>query len=361
MLSCAYIVVSVTSNPYYRARLYHRLMLGVAVTMMFHMAFKLWGTAAVPADTEGVFGASGTTQTCTALGFVNQLGFVSIFYYMELSIVSFVAAVRYDFSFPNYMEQWCHVGAFAFPLVSSIYLTAIEAFNFTGYTCWVASLPWGCGGDSGIACQRGPDNITTIYWLFAAAPTFLVLLLPTFLMVALNVYVRRRKLPRGAKTAVFYQSGIYLIAIYFAVIPSFVDYGVYVVAGKEVFWLRMLAICQRQLMGFYILLAYLRLRIVQSPSSSSASSSSKEGGGGGGGRTSFTRRDKKVTDEDGTIDNTRDGADRNDSANITLAFSIFDGTADPSSPWSDFIFDGEEDEQDIDDLESRQWECVVQR
>jgi len=66
------LVRHIVRNPKRRNRLYHRI---VAVMSSHNVAFagvSFMSTWSVPRDTPGVFGAVGTTHTCTAAGFMAQ-------------------------------------------------------------------------------------------------------------------------------------------------------------------------------------------------------------------------------------------------------------------------------------------------
>jgi hypothetical protein len=237
-------------------------MLGTALNVMALNTWQFWGTAAVPAGTPGVHGAKGTTTTCSAQGFLNQLGYVVPSYYCALSLYSFVA-IRNNFDLGKYIwiERWIHIGVYVYPVASGIYLLIIEAFNYSGHTCWVASVPLGCGNDSGVVCTRGPQNLGDILWLFLGAPAFVGLLVPTFMMVYIYVEVRRKPFKYWIKArTVAKQTKWYLLALYWTYFFGWINGGVLFAKGKAYFSLTLMAICVEIMIGFWIMLVYDHLR-----------------------------------------------------------------------------------------------------
>jgi hypothetical protein len=351
VVSCSYIIYLVVTSAHYRSRVYHRLMLGMACTIVLHSCNKFWGTAAVPEGTPGVYGAKGTVGTCTAHGFLNQMGYTPLIYYVALSFYSFVA-VRNNFNIVKFiwMEKWIHIGAIVIPLLSSVYLTTIDAFNFNGYSCWIASVPLGCGEGKDIECTRGPKNIGQVQWLFGALPMMIVLLLPTCVMVALYVYVRRR--PKYSilvdANTVAKQAGLYLVALYWTYLFSMIDYAFLFGASREIFALRITAVCSEKLMGFYIMLVYLMLRVA--PKEVAGNEVTHIGS------TEMSVNRENPAEKKGKGVQASKEKDGEDSIEF---FSIFDGT-NASSSWKDFVFEGEDEDEDADFLESQKWENVEQ-
>merc|ERR1712232_361811 len=121
-------------------------------------------------------------------GFFRQLsGMCIVFYYAGLSVYSWAVVVYGNFDPTKYsfIEDYIHIVVHLFPVGSAIYLLMIEAFNSEGLSCYIASIPFGCGDDSGIECDRGPENITTVIWATAGIPALFAMLFPTFVMLAL--------------------------------------------------------------------------------------------------------------------------------------------------------------------------------
>ena len=90
-------------------RLYHQLMLCLSLHLILFPLAHMVGTTAMPVDTLNVWGARGTTQTCSAQGFVIQLLLGVFFYYMLLLVYSYMA-FRHDFEIHKFawIEKWIH-------------------------------------------------------------------------------------------------------------------------------------------------------------------------------------------------------------------------------------------------------------
>jgi hypothetical protein len=119
-------------------------MLGTALNMMLLCVPNLWGTVAIPEGTSSVGSwAKGTAASCSAQGYLYQFGYVIPSYYVALSIYSFMA-VRNNFRLEKYkwIEPWIHVGIHIYPIASVTYLLTIDAFNYSGTNCWIASVPF---------------------------------------------------------------------------------------------------------------------------------------------------------------------------------------------------------------------------
>ena len=65
---------------------YYRMLLGLSLFDLLSSAAFAVSTIPMPVDTPGVYGARGTTQTCTAAGFFNQLLLGSLLYNLMLAI-----------------------------------------------------------------------------------------------------------------------------------------------------------------------------------------------------------------------------------------------------------------------------------
>lgn len=337
-LSALYIVVTVMRNRQYRSRVYHRLMLGTALNVMAVNAGQFWGTAAVPVGTPGVYGAKGTTATCSAQGVLNQFGYVVPSYYCALSVYSYVA-VRNNFKVEKYkwIERWIHLGVYVYPIASGVYLWTIEALNYSGHTCWVASVPLACGNGSGELCTRGPQNLGDIQWLFVGAPLIILMLGPVLVMAALYIIIRRKPSHFAIRArTVAKQSGMYLLALYLTYMPACINRAIlFGSSGEQYFPFTLIAISVETAIGFWIMLVYNHLRtpVGWDEDTEKATENATE-------KSKRTTENTKPTKE--------------------CIYSIFDGT-NASEHWNEFIFDGDGSDEEEDYLESQKWESVVQR
>lgn len=322
-----------------RDRLFHRLMLGIALHIISDTSWEMYGTAAVPKGTPGVWGARGTVETCTAQGFFGQMAFAIPFYYVSMSIYSF-QAVRSNFELSKYLwvEKWIHVCVHIFPVGSAVYLVTLDAFNSTGFTCWVGSIPFGCGEENGIECERGPQNIEKVAILVLAVPLAFVLLCPTFVMFFMYCYVRKRQdTIKLEATAVAKQAGLYLLALYACYAFPICNKSLQIFGARKYFFLDLLAQVNINLLGVYIFLIYSHFRVKTSPSQSC---------------TTKTPECNNVTDGKQKRKCTMDVPMSPASSKAT--FNIFDGT-NAGGAFAEFIFDGDSEDEEADQLESNRW------
>jgi len=316
--------------------MYHRIMLGCAINIMILNANRMWGSAAVPEGTPGFIGARGTTETCTAQGFLSTLGFVVPSYYVALSVLCFLA-VRNKFKVEKYqwIEKYIHVGAYVLPLSTGCYLLSVEGYNPSISECYLGSYPVGCGDESpdGIECERGPSNMAQLIRIFVGTMLGSILLIPLCLLGVTFVRVRvfEGRSGHAIASSVAQQSCIYLLALYWSYIFRFIFTAVAFKADSYVFSLHVLSKTMDALQGVWISMAYYYFRsdptdIAVSPSKKGRSEASSDA-------TEFLPT-PPVSSQPLTLKK-------------TTHFSIFDGGADsdPDSPWAQYLLDEGEDEE----------------
>lgn len=89
---------------------YFRILLGMSIFDLICSMSLCLSTIPIPAGTEGVFGARGTTGTCTASGFFNQFMLGSILYNFVLAIYYALSGTyrMADEDFAKRYEPWLH-------------------------------------------------------------------------------------------------------------------------------------------------------------------------------------------------------------------------------------------------------------
>lgn len=94
-------------------RPYYRILLGLSLCDFVASTSFALSTIPMPVDTPGVFGAKGTTQTCTAAGFFLQLSAGSMMYNLILSIYYTFSGLykMTDDEFAKKYEPYLHVFA----------------------------------------------------------------------------------------------------------------------------------------------------------------------------------------------------------------------------------------------------------
>ena len=141
---------------------YRRLMMGLSavdITMSICFFMSTWP---MPRGTPFVFGARGTTQTCTAQGFFAQIGVSSVMYNASLSTY-YLLVVRYGWPESRVadVEPWLHAIPLVFGFATMIVGLFLKLYNYGVWDCWIAPYPLGCkeswrnGGET--TCERG-DN-----------------------------------------------------------------------------------------------------------------------------------------------------------------------------------------------------------
>lgn len=207
---------------------YYRILLGMSTFDVLCSASLCFSTAPIPAGTEGVWGAKGTTQTCTASGFFNQFMLGSFLYNLVLAIYYSLSGTyrMTDEDFARKYEPILHVLAVLatvgiavgeilysyirfvidFVLVSLIYIICavlsllsaglpLTLYNNAQLWCWIAPYPLGCESFSGehdpdFPCERGYE--AWLYrWLFFYGPLWAVIIIVTVLMIMLTLSVMK--------------------------------------------------------------------------------------------------------------------------------------------------------------------------
>lgn len=357
---------------------FHRIMLGLSGHTMLYGIYHLWGTAAIPAGTPGISGAHGNTTTCSVQGFLFQVSMVVPFYYVFLSLYSWVVVLHSNFD-PKYyewVEKYIHVGVHIFPIASAIYLWVIESFNSNGLQCWIASLPSGCGGSSGIECTRGPQNPQTMLWIFGGMPAIFFLVFPTIVMITLTycVYLKQTKTNNNARVVVQImpasmiakQSAIYIGSLYWVYLPLFLYYGVNYFSEQKSYFIAVWVNLITNSMGiwFAIVYWYFSTDDCNDENDETAPSSKTKAG-------RMTTIAEESSQHEKSIDlmmnvsstnmtaSTSRTSKRTSRASKRFSFNIFDGTKS-SGYFSAFVFDGDSDDEAKDAAESKLWEDCQQ-
>jgi len=370
---------------------FDRIMLGLSIHTMLWGVYHLWGTAAIPVGTPGVAGAQGTIFTCSLQGFLLQISMVVPFYYVFLSLYSWVVVLHGNFDPAKYewIEKYIHVGVHLFPIGSAIYLWSIDSFNSNGLHCWIASVPSGCGDATGIECTRGPQNPQYVLWAFGGVPALFFLLFPTIVMVTLtySVYQKQQQANQNQEVVVIpseiiaKQSAIYIGSLYWVYLPIFVYYGFNFFSHDKSYGIAVWANLITNSMGlwFAIVYWYFSTEEVHDSGCDDDEDDTKEGSSNpttednskpDKSDDSFTltklessnNRSRwgssnatSMTSSSNTNARLSRGASRRISrASKRFSFNIFDGTAS-SGMFSAFIFEGDSEDEEKDAAESRHW------
>mmetsp|Transcript_11307 Transcript_11307/g.21364 ORF Transcript_11307/g.21364 Transcript_11307/m.21364 type:complete len:328 (-) Transcript_11307:395-1378(-) len=177
-------------RPYYRILLFLSIFDAVC---SFSLALSTWP---IPRGTEGVYGAIGNTQTCTAQGFFNQILLGSPLYNLMLAIY-YLLLGRYNLSeeeIAKRYEVYMHITAIVPSVGLAIAGLPLALYNNANLWCWIAVYPSGSEDYNGhhvseLQCERG--HSAWIYrWIFFYAPLWFLILVITIIMVMLTLSVR---------------------------------------------------------------------------------------------------------------------------------------------------------------------------
>mmetsp|Transcript_37987 Transcript_37987/g.41996 ORF Transcript_37987/g.41996 Transcript_37987/m.41996 type:complete len:376 (+) Transcript_37987:242-1369(+) len=264
-LWCAILLItSILRSKYYRNRIYHRINLGCGLNIILLCVLKLWGSAAEP--TNNNIWARGTIATCSISGFLHHIAiFIIPQYYCALSLLSY-AAFRNKIRLSNFcrIEKWIHIGVYVFPLAAATYLLTLRAFNPTIHGCSLASIPVGCGDETTtdeelLPCDRGPNNISQLQWLFWGLPSLLFFSIPTVVLFLLCVEVKKNKgtttKHQSVAISIAKQSSLFILVLFWTYFFRFIDLLTFINFGPN-FILNLLANINEALIGLWIYIPY---------------------------------------------------------------------------------------------------------
>ena len=343
--------------------IFDRIMLAMSVYLTLYAVSNVVASAALPRGTPHSWGAVGTTQTCTAQGLSLQLSLIAPFYYVALSVYSFVA-VCHNFDSQRYawMEPWIHCGAHVVPVCSSVYLLFVRGFNASGnvVACWIDSIPDGCGDDSDVPCTRGPQNIALVSFLCYTLPGLITLTVPPACMIALYCQVRRRQaeihIPAASVAA---QGTLYVAILYLPAGFSLFKNTLRWVLNRDVFGTALVSIVLLNLFSLGVLGMYRYFRRDESDSVGSTINASSLSPGSHlnqkqGGETSSIPEAGHSNHFPPEQSTQQEGKDEEVHR---YSFNIFDGT-NPTGDFADYIHEGDSEDEAADVSESKRWQTI---
>jgi len=240
---------------------YSRIILCISIFDFLSSASLGLSTWPIPRGTDGVYGAVGTTQSCTAQGFFGQLFIGSLFYNMMLAIY-YLLIGKYKFSeeeITRRYEPWMHLSAITFTVAVA-----------------VAGLPLRWYNNANLRCGHAPQNSdgepnTSIY-IIPAIILVLIIAVVTISMIKLTISIRKEEkefvelkrndgsnserflyasvnLQRSRK--MFFQAVFYLGAFYLTWWAPIANIFVLVISGKSYFFLMLAVVTFAPLQGFF--------------------------------------------------------------------------------------------------------------
>lgn len=135
-------------------RVYHRIVLGLSCSDMVASVVNILSTWPIPEGTTGVYLASGTTQTCTAQGFFNELGNLATPLYNMSLCAYYVLVIRNGWGedrIRSKAEPLMHLVPVTIASTIAILGLPFKLYNNSGWLCWIAT--YNCDDDG--TCERG--------------------------------------------------------------------------------------------------------------------------------------------------------------------------------------------------------------
>jgi len=181
MISCffsGYIIWHVLRSPRRRKLTKNRLLVGISVHDMIGSFFGFFlSTWPIPADTWLVYGAVGTTQSCTMQGFFFQGGIGAAPLYSAALTTFYLLNVVFEWNtdkIVKFAEPWLHGIPIVFAwgtAIAGLPLKLYNAADRVGFMCWIAEYPAYCSLRD--TCERGL-HANDFRWAFLYAWVFAV-------------------------------------------------------------------------------------------------------------------------------------------------------------------------------------------
>ncbi|KAL7530253.1 hypothetical protein ACHAXR_003389 [Thalassiosira sp. AJA248-18] len=176
-------------------RPYYRILLGMSIAdaaTSFWLGLSTWP---IPRWTEGVYGAAGTTASCTVQGFFVQLIVLSPCYNLNLSLY-YLLLGKYHLTeeqIAKRFERCMHAGAIIIGFGFAILGLPLTLYNNANLWCWIAAYPSNCEDNSGnhgdVPCERG-HNAWLFRWAIFYGPIWLIIITVTVMLIMLTQSVR---------------------------------------------------------------------------------------------------------------------------------------------------------------------------
>jgi len=175
LLGSCWIVVEVLTNAQKRVHIQKRLLVGMSATDIITSITYIWGVSAFPSEMPS---GLGNTTTCDVQGFLGQFTPSTAFYNFALAFY-YLAMIQYKWSQRELkrIENYCHVIALVFPVVTGAICVHLKVFNPAYIHCWIYEYPYGCLHSDEIDCIRGGNEsvVVGLGWGLYYAPVLISL------------------------------------------------------------------------------------------------------------------------------------------------------------------------------------------
>ena len=255
-------------------RLNNRILLAMSIADIINTFALGVSTAPLP---RGTYGAAGNVATCSAQGFLIQLGFAGPMYNAMLCI-SYLLIVKYNMkehTIKRKYETCMHAIAILYPLVTAIIGVCLDLYKSNGFFCYVVEKSLECelsGRDCGYTANY--QLILGCVLIFTCSVNFATMV-PLFLHVRnlennMNKYDFRRyslrtlpqeqsqKPSRSRET--MKQALLYVLSFQLTYAPTAIAYTLVLMKHDRPGYLTVLIGISHPLLGFWNLIVYLRPR-----------------------------------------------------------------------------------------------------
>ena len=137
-----------------------------------------------------VYGAVGTTASCSAQGFFSQLNLLGPLYNLNLALYYLLLGKYHltDEEISERYERYMHPISLTIGIVFAIAGLPLTLYNNANLWCWIAPYPAGCEDNNGqhgdVPCERGHD--AWLYrWLFFYCPLWIIIVTVTVILIML--------------------------------------------------------------------------------------------------------------------------------------------------------------------------------
>jgi len=364
-LSGCYVIYHIlVQKPEKLKRMYHRLILAMNICVMIYAITDFIGTWAMPVGTPYRIGAAGNQATCTAQGFVSTVLYLTVpYYYSSLSIYSCFAVLN-SFKEEKYrhIEKWLHFGAICISLPIVIFFAARGSINPSVVVCFAREYPFGCDQDPNVPCQRGGDDLITVFnQVYGVIYISITLIIPPAALLFL--YVSIKKVNRGtnrnvgkkkfieefrkaALKDISAQSGLYLLSFWSTQIVNYVVYVRKIYSSKFSYDLAIAATSFSSIQGVVLMLVYFLLEAKKDVPLGAAPLGYQDDASSKANLTVESIREAAKN-----VGHRRRKSSASASSGRRYSFHIFDGEADESSPWAQFLNLDDDSEDDVMDTD----------
>ncbi|CAB9501871.1 expressed unknown protein [Seminavis robusta] len=193
IMGSVFIITDIVKSREKLGRTYSRILLVMSLYDFFTSIAQGLSTWPIPAETQGVKFASGTTFTCNFQGFFTQLGVGAPMYNCSLSFY-YLIVIAFAFSEDRVrqIEGFMHFIPLSFSIGSAIAGLPLTLYNSAGLWCWIAALPGTCVNgnkpEGEGECRRG--EMAWVYrWAIYYGPVWLSVVTITLNMGAVSYLV----------------------------------------------------------------------------------------------------------------------------------------------------------------------------